>query len=138
MTMQAAVDELRDVAQAVTGIEYKPDDPPESVSHGPMIAAWSEGGESKHSPNGVMTMLDSVVIALVKPITELPDDIDQLMPFRDSVPRAIIEHQIGSLFDELETFTDITHDLRSEQWGGTLVRGLFFTVRQVKVQVILT
>lgn len=138
MAWQEAMLELIEFMRGEFETEAPVPDYPQAGAHGrPTIFLYSTEGTTTGAPMGAMTMLDVVTIAIFEPYVDLESQTERLLPYRESIPAALLRKNISREWEYLNTFGAIEHTYGQFEWGGQQMIGYLFSLREVKVQVVL-
>jgi hypothetical protein len=141
-TLQGFCSEILQILRGLPGENYVPDQPENNPGQFPFGTVYSAIGETKATPAGmVQTDLSDVTIAWVVPLENLATANAYMLPFRELIPRAIIDGMLvnGRSKHAQTPFQTITLSLGFVDWGGSGVMfGWLITLQGVKVQNDIT
>lgn len=133
MTLQTAIDDIIGTLRDLGTLRAVPDDPPDNIIDiFPFAAVYDGGGSDTFGVAGERLSLDTIIVEVHVSGKYLPLATRQLMPFRESIPNAImLDPTLGATVD---TFGGISHTFGAGSWGEPAVRTymLRFTVTDVK------
>lgn len=135
-TLQGALDELVTVLDAVTGVNYVPPDPPNSIPTGPTAVPYASGGSFGSETFGTYKGMHNPVIALVLPQGVSLSIANQVMlPLLEPTIDALYGHRNGVTSSHYSTFTEINYTYGPIEWppDGRLLVGFLFTIRGLKI-----
>ncbi len=135
MTIEAAIQEMVDVVNGVTGMRNVPDAPPDSNDQFPFATLIPASGRFEMA-GGFLTSWHDVEIHLHVERAKgkgLSGAYVQIIPLLSSIPTALMD----ALADGSLTYTwenDITYVWEPSSWQNTPTLAFIFTVEGVKVQ----
>lgn len=136
MTLQTLLSTVQTAVGAVTGVKYAPDYPPDQPGDFPFVVTYL--GEFRHVQNTTedFRSLYNVIVELHVARKDLPEDVYALLPYMETVTKAIINALLTNNYAYGGTIEGTFGVLN---WGEPQVQTLGFrwTVRDVKVLTAL-
>ncbi len=115
-----------------------PDYPQAMAHNAPSVFVYATEGITQGIPMGAATLLDTVTVAVFEPYVDLESQVERMLPYREDIPLALMRKRIAFEWQYVNTFGDsIEHTFGQFDWGGQPMIGYLFSLREVKVQVIL-
>lgn len=143
MTAQAletAISEIVNVLRTVEGVKNVPINPPETQPYETFIVVYPFSGSYNIGPIGDRKGLHQISVDVLVKRTDIAKNISTLKPLIDLVSYALI-YQVstgGTIFNNsISTFSSLTYNWTSTDYGGVPVVGYHFTMIDVKIQVEL-
>lgn len=130
MGLLAAIQALQDTVGAVSGIKKAPDYPPDSINSFPFAVAYPADGTWEVYA-GTTKALHTLVVEIHVARADLPAAVANVIGYGDSVPKAILADT--TLGGTISTFSDITYEFGSLDWGETKTVGFRFRINGVKI-----
>jgi len=130
--LTSAVKEVASIVLTVSGVAGAPDFPPESLNYFPFAVTYPVRGRYILSPAQTMTELHSIAVELHINKKHLPIDVEKLLQFAEAIPEAIMKTY--NLNGKVQTFGEITYDIKYVEWGNIETLALVFTIHDVKIQ----
>lgn len=134
--LQACIASVVDLVYAVGGIAVAPDYPPEKMELFPFLVVYPIDGRIEFGPVGVMTRLDNIVVQVHVNRKDLPLDMARVMAYSSSIPNKLMKDP--TLGGTCDTFRSITYENSYQMWANIETFALSFTLRDVKIQEILS
>ena len=139
----ALVDVIEKIAACVggiSGIRAAPTYPDEQINVFPFAVVYPESGEASFGgPAGLRLNLDAVVVELHVARKDLPRDIENALPYVDSIPNEIMDELLDTkLTATVDTFESITWTFGALNWGAQETLGFRFTINGIKRLVAIT
>lgn len=135
MGLQDAINGLQAIVRGVTGIKGAPGYAPEKLGVSMMAVCYPGEGEISIRVTGEMQGLHELVLEIHAPRKNLPTDIEAMVNFGDSVPKAILADQ--SLGGNADTIGSIGYRFGAMTYNGEPTIGWRFTVKGVKLRTNL-
>src|SRR5688500_4439418 len=108
------------LAAELTTVRYAPEHPTETLPAYPAMVVYTEGGSWEIEVGGQsMLGLARVMVEIhVSRGKSLHRSIDELQPFMDSVPNALIAALAAGTYAQRFTFGVIDFEVLASNWGG--------------------
>ena len=137
--LKAAVAEIIDELQTISGIRRVPDAPPEKNEDFPFTVVYPLTGYfNTLSTSEQMKGMHSINIELHVARKDLPQDFVQVMDLIDEIPYQIIKLRKDGLLTAMATFGNIEYIFGPLSWGGVDTLGVTYTITEVKVERAIT
>lgn len=133
-TLQGAIVELINVVEAVSGINYAPDEPSEQITVWPAAFAYATEGVSINEPPDLAKDLHNIQIAVVVPLNDYRQATLTLLPLYEPIRNALIAHRNGRTSSHYITFGNITYSMGPIDWPqGDTMYAFIFNIQGVKI-----
>lgn len=136
-TTQEAMVEIAGVVRAIEGIVAAPDYALDQINAFPYALVYPRVGLFETAPIEVQTGLHTIVVEIHIEKQLLPNDIERVIGFIDSVPLALHTALRDGDFVVLQTWERIRYEFGKLDWGGTETMGVRFYIEGVKAQATI-
>lgn len=136
-TTEDAIKEIAAIVRGITGIKQAPDYALDQINTFPFALIYPRVGTFETAPIEVQTGLHTVVVEVHIEKQLLPNDIERVIGFIDSVPAALHGGLKDGDFSVVQTWERIRYEFGKLDWGGTETMGVRFYIEGVKVQATI-
>jgi hypothetical protein len=137
-TLYGALAELVTVVDAVAGVDWAPEQPPEQIGRGPAAVVYASNGqwgkEDGMAAWGVNKGLHAPQIALIMPQGDQAMQSEVLLPMAEPIAQALETHRNGKTSSHYSTFLYITYFFGGVNWNGLTSAGIIFTIHGLKIE----
>jgi hypothetical protein len=135
-TINAVLSTLQTAVGAVSGVKFAPDDPPEDAGDFPFMVTYFEAFRAVlNTPEDFRALYD-VTIELHVARKDLPEDVNTLLPYAETVLNVIFKTMRDNSYAYEGEITGSFGVL--PRWGDTQSIGFSWTIGGVKVITSIT
>lgn len=136
--LQVIIDQIQAEVRAVPGIRAAPDEPPAQINQFPFAVCYAREGYFKVGPVGTLHGIHEIVLEVHVARQEMEHDFQQVMPFAESIPNAILAAYGDGRLTGLEVLQEIRYAFGPLGWGGVPTMGFLFRINGIKTQDAIT
>lgn len=128
-TLAGLLGDVQAAVAAISGVKFAPEYPPENASDFPFVVVYPDAFEGTINTPEDYKMLYDVRVELHIARKDLPTDVETLIPFAESGPKAIF----GALVDNAYAFERMDGTFGVLAWQEQTTIGYVWTIRRAKI-----
>lgn len=145
MSIVAALTEIQELMEGLSGVRSVPANPPDDIPFDPVVLVYAAYGNVRQKTFDDTLGLHVIVIDVLVANTDIGRVRALLNPFIDSVPAALYSARKAGTFNTIETFgggvgdgdRGIDYEFVTVEYGGQGFLGYRFTVNDVKITTLI-
>jgi hypothetical protein len=138
--LENAIEQIVNTLRTVSGLRNVPVNPPETMSYDVFAVVYAFSGSIDIAPIGSRKALHQIAIDVLTKRIDISKSIATLKPLIDTVSNVLLAEVStgGTIFNNsISTFSNLTYNWVSVDYGGVPVVGYHFMMVDVKILVNL-